>query len=533
MSRRAVPIANGLAARSAQRTSMSAQWLMGIDLGAGSLKTMIVGSDGRVAGSASMDVKTQSTHPLWSEQDPRDWWRAICETVPRALGEAGLVSGDIAAVSFSAGAHTPVLEDDQGRVLRPAILWSDQRSGGECRELQERAGDRILQIAQNRVTPTWTLPQFLWLKKHEPHIVAATRRVYVAKDWLRAQMTGTWETDRTEAVGTLMFDAAKDRWSQELCDLIGWDASTLPPLVTPTTVVGHVTSQAAQACGLKAGTPVVCGTSDTSAETFGAGSVAPGDGTVKLATAGTLSVVGAQSHVHPSLINYPLAVPGLWYTITGTNSCASAHRWVRDRFFMAAGVTGSAAFAEMDRLAATVPPGADGLLFHPYLQGERAPHWDPLLRADFVGMTFRHDKAHFVRAVYEGIAFSLREIKEQFDAQGMPIAAARIIGGGARSRLWRSVVADVLGVRITLPAITDASFGAALLAGVGAGVFASETEAAARCIRAVETIEVDAARNDYYTQLFGLYKRTQAALVDVNHGLSRLPVLAVSQGARQ
>jgi xylulokinase len=470
-----------------------------------------------------MDVTTHSPHAQWSEQDPRDWWRAVCDTVPRALADAGLAASDIAAVSFSAGAHTPVLVDGAGRVLRPAILWSDQRSGEECRELQQRSGDRILEIAMNRVTPTWTLPQLLWLKRHEPAVAAATRRVYVAKDWIRAQMTDTWETDRTEAVGTLMFDVANDCWSRELCDLIGWDPSTLPPLVSPTTIVAVVTAQAAAACGLRPGTPVVCGTSDTSAETFGAGSVDAGDGTVKLATAGTVSVVGASAHVHPSLINYPLCVPGLWYTITGTNSCASAHRWVRDRFFMSPGISGPDAFAEMDRLAATVNPGAGGLLFHPYLQGERAPHWDPLLRSDFLGMTFRHDKGHFVRAVYEGIAFSLREIKEQFDAQGMPISTARIIGGGAKSGLWRSIVADVLGIRITLPAVTDASFGAALLAGVGAGVFASETEAARRCIRAIETIEFDSARHDYYTQVFGLYKKSQAALVEVNHALSRLP----------
>jgi len=508
---------------------MSTAWLMGIDLGAGSLKTMIVGSDGGVAGAASMDVKTHSPQPRWSEQDPHEWWLAICDTVPRALAEAGLSASDIVAVSFSAGAHTPVLEDGAGRVLRPAILWSDQRSGEECRELQELAGDRILQIAMNRVTPTWTLPQLMWLARHEPEVVAATRRVYVAKDWLRAQLTGTWETDRTEAVGTLMFDVSGDCWSKELCELIGWNVDTLPPLVTPTTVVGKVTEEAARACGLAAGTLVVCGTSDTSIETFGAGSVKPGDGTVKLATAGTLSVVDASAHVHPTLINYPLAVPGLWYTITGTNSCASAHRWVRDRFFMAPGVSGSEAYAEMDRLAATVPPGADGLLFHPYLQGERAPHWDPLLRADFVGMTFRHDKGHFVRAVYEGIAFSLREIQEQFRAQDMTIAAARIIGGGAKSALWRSIVADVLGVRITLPAVTDASFGAALLAGVGAGIFANEAAAAAQCISEVEVIEPDAKRHAYYTQLFALYQQAQKALAPVNHGLAQLPAMLVAR----
>lgn len=497
-------------------------WLMGIDIGAGSLKTMIIDDGGTVCGSAAVDIATHSPQPLWSEQDPRDWWKAVCETVPLALQEAKLVASDIAAVSFSAGAHTPVLEDANGELVRPAILWNDQRSGAESRELQERCGERILAIGLNRPAPTWTLPQFLWLARHEPDAVRRTARVYVAKDWLRSRLTGTWETDRTEAVGTLLYDAGRDQWSEELCELAQWDIRTLPPLVAPTAIVGRVTAQAARECGLAEGTPVVCGTSDTSIETFGAGSVQPGDGTIKLATAGTVSVVGREPRVHPTLINYPLAVPGLWYTITGTNSCASAHRWFRDRFMMAPGISGSAAFAEMDRLAATVRAGAEGLLFHPYLQGERAPYWDPLLRADFVGMSFRHDKAHFARAIYEGIAFSLRDVLEQFRAQGMDIRTARIIGGGSRSATWRQIVADVLNVEILLPETTDASFGAAMLAGVGVGVYSDELAAARCCARIVDRSVPDPATAAFYDRLFGIYKDAQAGLAAVNHALSRL-----------
>lgn len=310
--------------------------------------------------------------------------------------------------------------------------------------------------------------------------------------------------------------------------MVGWRVSTLPPLVAPTDVVGGVTAAAAADCGLSAGTPVVCGTSDTSAETFGAGSVTPGDGTVKLATAGTISIVASSPHVHPTLINYPLAVPGLWYTISGTNSCASAHRWLRDTFFMAGRNSGSAVFAEMDRLADTVQPGADGLLFHPYLQGERAPYWDPLLRADFVGITFRHQPAHFVRALYEGIAFSLRDVQAQFSAERMHITRARIIGGGAKSALWRQIVADILGIEILLPKTTDASFGAALLAGVGIGVFMDTHSAAVACTGVLETALPDPHRVVFYDELFALYKQAQRGLADVNHALSRLPVLPVS-----
>ena len=498
-------------------------WLVGIDIGAGSLKTMVVGSDGRIGGSASADLLTSSPHPRFSEQDPAHWWEALCATVPRALAQAGIGADAVAGVSFSAGAHTPVLEDGQGRILRPAILWSDQRSGNQARALRERAWDRIRALAYNAPSATWTMPQLRWVFEHEPEVARATRRVYVAKDWLRSRLTGGWETDRTEAVGTMLFDVEGDRWSEELCGLIDWDVGTLPPIVSPAAVVGAVTAQAAAQCGLRAGTPVVCGTSDTSIETFGAGSIRPGDGTVKLATAATFSVVADRPKVHATLINYPLVVPGLWYTITGTNSCASAHRWLRDRFFLAPGGDGAAAFAEMDRLASETPAGSEGLLFHPYLQGERAPHWDPLLRADFVGLTFAHGRGHLVRSLYEGIAFSLRDILEIFRARDLLPASARLIGGGARSATWRQIIADTLALPIVQPLVTDASFGAALVAGIGTGVFADAQTAVRACVREGPLVEPRAPHTRHYEDLFGLYRESAAGLRAVHHALSALP----------
>ncbi|MCW5626141.1 MAG: xylulokinase [Burkholderiales bacterium] len=497
-------------------------WLMGIDIGAGSLKTMIIGTDGRVAGSAATDIATASPQPGWSEQDPAQWWQALCSTVPRALTEAGLPPDAIAAVAFSAGAHTPVLEDARGHVIRPAILWSDQRSGAETRELNDRYGDEILAIGCNRAAPTWTQSQLLWLSRHEPDALARTKRLYVAKDWLRSRLTGTWETDPTEAVGTLLFDPHRQAWSERLCAMIGFDRALLPPIVRPTTIVGPVTAAAARACGLAAGTPVVCGSSDTSVEAYGAGAIAPGNGAIKLATAATVSIIGREPHVHPTLINYPFAVPDHWYAITATNSCASAHRWLRDRFFTEPGQAGAEAFAAMDRMAADTGAGADGLLFHPYLQGERAPYWDPLLRADFIGMTFRHEPRHFARAFYEGIAFSLRDALDQLRAQGLDLREARIIGGGARSATWRQIVADVLDVTIQLPKVTDASFGAALIAGVGIGVFADEVAAVGRCVAIDASHAPDPARRARYDTLHGIYRDAATRLTDINHRLSAL-----------
>lgn len=501
---------------------MVKRYLVGIDIGAGSLKTMIVSTDGVVCGSASRDIETKSPKPGWSEQDPEDWWAAVCETAPEAMGKASVTSYQIAAIAFSAGAHTPVLTDKDDRVLRPAILWSDGRSGAEARELEDAHGKEILEIALNRPAPTWTQPQLLWLARHEPEVFNAARRLYVAKDWLRSRLTGTWETDPTEALGTMLFDGRNGRWSDRLCEMIGFDKSLLPPIVQSTSVVGNVTKIAAEKSGFDEGTPVVCGTSDTSVEAFGSGASRPGRGTVKLATAAAVSIVGTEPCVDRTLINYPYCVPGLWYTLGATNSCASAHRWLGNTFYLADEEGPDAVFAKMDQLASEIPAGAAGLLFHPYLQGERSPHWDPLLRADFLGMSFHHDKRHFVRALYEGIAFSLRDVLEQLRAKGLELNEANIIGGGSKSALWRRIVTNVLGIPMSLPRVTDASYGAALIAGVGVGLFNNEAEAAEATVDILERHEPDRRTAPLYEDLYSIYRESAQALAPLNHRLTAL-----------
>lgn len=494
--------------------------VLGVDLGAGAMKVTVVDERGRDLAAVSHAYPTHSPYPGWSEQNPADWWDALCRCIPAALDAAGVDPKQISAVGFSAGTHSPVLVDGSGHLLRPAILWSDQRSGAEARELQERHGDEILKIALNWPTPTWTMCQFLWLQRHEPQVASRTARLMMPKDWLRWRLCGEWHTDLTDAVGTLLWDHAAGCWSARLCEMVGWPIETLPPVVAPSTLVGRVTAAAAEACGLVAGTPLICGTSDTSAEAYAAGADVGGAGVVKLATAATVSLVGRDPFVHRTLINYPFAIPGLWYTITATNSCASAHRWLRDNFFMREGDDGSKIFAEMDEMAAQVAPGSDGLLFHPYLLGERAPYWDPLLRGDFLGMTMRHNRGHFVRALYEGIAFSLCDVLGEFRAQGIEVSQVRIIGGGSRSATWRQIVADVLGVRVELPERTDASSGVALLAAVAAGCHADERAARSGgdAVRAVH--EPRCAVRDRYAELHQWYRQSAQQLRELNHALS-------------
>ena len=494
--------------------------LLGIDLGAGSLKATIIRRDGSLAGEGSHPVATKIPRFGWSEQDPAEWYQALCRAVPAALAAAGLSPDAIAGIGLSGGAHIPVLTDAEDRVLRPAIMWADQRSAAEARELHEQAGEFIIRTSLNRVNPTWSLAMLKWMQRHEPEIVRRVRRLYISKDYLRTRLTGSWETDYSDAVGALMADDRTKSWSPAIAALIGWPMETLPPVVRPIDVVGAVTEKAARETGLAAGTPVVCGSNDTTVEFFGVGAIEPGIGAIKIATSAVLFLAVQGPSVHPPVSCYPHIVEGMYYTATGTNSCASAHRWLRDNVFLpASGGDGSAAFAEMDRLAGTIAPGSEGLIFHPYLQGERAPYWDPLLRGDFIGMTMRHNRAHFARALYEGIAYSIRDLLEAARALGLSFGIIKLMGGGARSATWRQIIADVTGLAIERPGNGDASFGAALVAGIGVGFYADPKAAVAQCVRVRDRCEPDPARHALYGQIFQIYKEAQAALVPLNHRL--------------
>jgi xylulokinase len=492
--------------------------VLGVDLGAGSLKATLVDESGATLAEAAAPITTQNPRPGWSEQDPAQWWQALQAVVPQVLEKAGLPAADIAAVGISAGAHIAVLEDADGQVIRPAIMWNDQRSTKEAAELHARAGELIIASGLNRANPTWTLCQLAWLQQHEPDAIARVKRLYIAKDWLRSRLTGDWTTDYSDALGALMSDVETRGWSREICGLIGWDMDTLPPVKAPEQIAGTVTAAAAGATGLAEGTPVVVGSNDTTVELYGAGAVTAGQGAIKLATAGVVFLACDRPEVHPPVSCYPHILPGLWYMASGINACATAHRWVRDTFF--ADLDPATAYAEMDRLASGIAPGSDGLIFHPYLMGERAPHWDPKLRGDFIGVTLGHTRAHFARACYEGIAFALNDVLRAAQAlSGAEFGDMRLLGGGARSATWRQIIADVTGLTVKVPANGDASFGAALVAAVGGGLFADAEEAVARCARIVEENRPDAARHALYARLFDLYDEARKGLTGINHRL--------------
>ena len=501
-------------------------YLLGVDLGAGSLKASVLTGEGVVLGDASAPVSTSNPKFGWAEQNPEEWYQAFRTAVPKALRKSQVTGDRLSGIGISGGAHIQVLTDAKGEVVRPAILWSDQRSAGEASELHELAGELIIRSSLNQVNPTWTLPQLLWLKRHEPDNIARVHRLFLSKDYLRFRVTGDWHTDFSDVVGALMADVKHAGWSQELCDLLGWRFETLPPVAKPTDVVGAVSARAAQEAGLVAGTPVVAGSNDTTVELFGAGALNPGQGAIKLATAAVLYRTTEGPVINPPVSCYPHILPGMYYTATGTNSCASAHRWLRDEFFSPYDGTVEASdpdtFSTMDRLASAAPPGSEGLIFHPYLQGERGPYWDPRLRADFIGITMHHGRAHFVRALYEGIAFSVRDLLESSGVTRDAFSEIRLLGGGARSSTWRQVVSDVLGMEVLRPTYGDASFGAGLLAGVGVGTFASARDAIEQCVHVLDHCAPNAEHHALYSELFSLYKDAQAALAPISHKLHDL-----------
>ncbi len=500
--------------------------LLGIDIGTSGCKITAIDGSGRILDEGFAEYETSHPHPGWAEQDPDDWCTAVRGILAAMRDRGRCRFPDIAAVSLDGSTHNAVLLDGNMEVVRPTIMWTDQRAVAESAELNEKHGDAVFAIAYQMAAPTWTLPQMLWLQRHEPEVLPRTSHVMFVKDYVRWRLTGEWCTDTIEAQGTLFFDMAKQHWSAELCELAGIPSSILPPLRRPTDVVGRVTAAAAAEFGLPEGTPVVCGCSDSAVEDYAAGAIEPGSCILKLATAGNVNVMTDRAVPHRRTLTYSHVVPGMWYTVVATNTAARAQRWFRDHFCAAEAAEsardGRNIYALMDNEAAQSSTGADGLFFHPYLQGERAPYWDPQLRASFVGATMRHSRADFIRALLEGVVYSLRDCFRTIEEMELPVTEFRLIGGGARSELWTQIVADVFGHEIIVPQGCDASFGSALLAGVGIGAFADERDAVRCCLQDKEPVAADPGRQEQYARLLPLYYRIHDVLADVYHELSRL-----------
>lgn len=498
-------------------------YVLGIDVGSSDCKVIAIDSSGTMVATGRQSYPTQTPRPGWVEQDPEDWYRVACTTVRQCV--AALDARQIVGLSVDGPAHNVALMDADGQVIYPTLHWSDLRSIPQAERLSAHAR-RIFELSYSQVNPSWTLTQLLWLKENEPDVWARLRRLLVTKDYVRYRLTGRYQTDVYDAIGTQLYDVEADQWSSELCDLIGFDPANLPPVAPAGSVSGLLLPEAAQAMGLPPGIPVAVGSGDSVVEAFGIGAVQPGQCLVKIGTAANVNLVAARPMPSPQVITYRHVVADRWFTISATNSGASTMRWFRETFCaheeqqaLAAGVS---VYELINQLAEDVRPGADGLLFHPYLKGERTPHWNPTLRGNFVGIGATHTLHHFARAVMEGVAYSLRDCHETVRALGQPIERSYLIGGGARSRLWCQIIADVLGTPLLKPAVEDAAFGAAMLAGVTVGLFANWEQAVAQCAKIDATFEPDARRHALYSAYFDIYRAVTKDLQVHDLALTRL-----------
>lgn len=488
--------------------------LLGIDYGTGGCKVTALDAAGTFVGEASVEYPTFHDHPGWSEQEPSDWWSALRTALAR-LSAKGVDLSSVAACALDGSTHNAVLLDADYRPVCRTIMWTDQRSVAECAALRESCADAVFRTCYQMPAPTWTLPQMMWLKAHEPDALAKTEHVLFVKDYVRYLLTGEAATDRIEAQGTLFFDMEKGDWDPALVEKAGLTCAKLPRFIRPTDIAGRVTAAAAAATGLPEGMPVVCGSSDSAVEDYGAGAVEPGDLIIKLATAGNVNSMTAAAHPHPKTLTYSHIVPGMWYSVSATNAAALCMRWFRDAFYAGAVDGERSLYARIDEEASASPLGANGVVFHPYLQGERCPYWDPGLRASFTGVSISSTRGDFARALMEGVAFSLRDCYRTLEEMALPVKRIFLIGGGARSELWSAIVANVFNRPVAVPEPGDASFGACLLAGTGIGLFGDVRDAVAKCLKISRRIEPDPAAAEAYAGLFARYRRIHDTLAPV------------------
>jgi len=490
--------------------------VLGIDVGTGGTRAALLDQAGRVLGAATAEHAEMASPQLgWAEQDPRDWWRAVRVAIEECLTAAGATGTEVSAVGLSGQMHGLVLLDATGEVVRPALLWCDQRTEEECREITERVGaKRLIELVANPALTGFTLPKIWWVRMREPELWSRVRSIMLPKDYVRFKLTGTRATDVADASGTLMFDVAKRRWSAEMLEASDLKREILPEVFESPEITGRVTKDGARASGLREGTPVVAGGGDQAAGAVGMGIVAPGNVSATIGTSGVVFAATSDPVVEPKgrIHTFCHAIPGRWHVMGVTQGAGLSLRWFRDQF------GGGASYDALMIEAAAAPAGSDGLLWAPYLMGERTPHLDPNARGALVGLTAQHTRAHVVRAILEGVAFSLRDTFTIFRDLGVPVKSIRLGGGGARSHLWQQIQADTYGMPVDLVAAEEgAAYGAALLAGVGTGVWPSVDAAGEMAVRVAKRVEPIAENVELMNRRYEEYRKLYPALRAIDY----------------
>lgn len=481
---------------------------LGLDIGTSGTRAVLVDSQGKLAASASAEhAPFRSPNPGWAEQDPEDWWRAAQQAIREVLAASG---AKVDAIGLTGQMHGAVLLDAAGQVLRPSLIWCDQRTDAECEWLHKTIGrKRLIELTANPALPNFTLTKLLWVKKHEPEVFARIAHMLCPKDYIRYRLTGAFAMDVQEASGTLLLDVAHRRWSSEVAHAAGIPEAWLPPLFESQQICAAIAPAAAADTGLKTGTPVVAGSGDQGAGAIGMGILEPGAVSATIGTSGVVFAATDQPTRDPlgRLHTFCHAVPERWHVMGVTQAAGLSLRWLRDT------IAPCADYDTLTNEACHVPAGSDGLLWTPYLLGERTPHLDSQARAAFVGLTASHTRGHLVRAVLEGVAYSLKDTFTLFAELGIPAKHVRLGGGGARGPLWREIQASVYGLPCEiLTAEEGAAFGAALLAAVGAGAWPNLNAACDAAIEVAERIEPDAAWALRYSDGYAAYRKVYPAL---------------------
>ena len=443
---------------------------LGIDVGTGGSRVVLINSPGEILATATVEHLPFASPDIgWAEQDARDWWRASSAAIRAVLSQKKVRAEEISAIGLSGQMHGAVLLDKNDAVLRPSIIWCDQRTEKQCRELTREIGpEKLIELVSNPALTNFTLPKMLWVRETEPKIWEKVKTVLLPKDYVRLQLTGDKATDVADASGTLLLDVARRKWSDEMLAAVGINKSLLPKVFESQEITGKISAKCAAETGLIAGTPVVAGAGDNAAGAIGMGIVGVGAVSATIGTSGVVFAVTDKPSIDLKgrIHTFCHAIPNRWHVTGVTQAAGLSLRWFRDNF------GNHKSYDELVNEAEKIPVGADGLLWTPYLMGERTPHIDPLARASLVGLTASHTRAHIIRAILEGVAFSLRDSLEIFKEINIPIETIRLGGGGARSSLWQQIQADIYGHEVeTIKAEEGAAYGAALLASVGVGAW--------------------------------------------------------------
>lgn len=481
---------------------------LGIDLGTSSVKVCLLDERGRIVASTSSQYPTYAPFQQWMEQEPADWLRSTTSAITEIVARFPRQASCIESICLTSAAHIGVLLDRENRPVRKALLWSDQRSIEQVRELLANE-DMIYAISANKPSTSWTLPHFLWVKEHEPEVWKQVSRICLSKDYLLHWLAGEWATDPATAVSAMLYDRNNQTWSTRLLEYLDLDAMQLPPIFGACEQVGSLRSERASQLGLRAGIPIVNGSLDSATETYGAGARSVGDVVIRIGTAGGIHKVRGSPMQKRTLLTYPFPIDDLWYSQAGTNAAGAAIGWATGQQGLPHDSNGFVAF---DELAAEAPAGCDGLLFHPYLNGERTPYWNAKLRGTFTGLAFMHTRPYLARAVLEGVCFSLKDaLLSLLPAEDLPDTIV-VVGGGAKDRLLMEILSSVIHTELKLLPGIDSSSGCARI-----GQLALNDPDSLAMLDTVDAtfIEPKMELIDVYEQAFDRYRRVSEALVEL------------------